>query len=95
MGILSKCEQEICITKTANEDVFSIYISDPKYIRRMEKINVEPYKKEMLDGEIIGAYYKLDAKLISFKKKRVLTEEEKRMLSERMKKNLNKISSNK
>ncbi|MDM0587694.1 hypothetical protein ACSXEK_16335 (plasmid) [Clostridium perfringens] len=82
---LSRLEQEVHISKTANEKEFSLYVTDPKFVRKMKRIGVDPYKKEKIDDDTYGYFYKLDEKQISFRKKRVLSEEQKKTLSDRMK----------
>ncbi|HFD2033468.1 TPA: hypothetical protein ACF2DD_002045 [Clostridium perfringens] len=82
---LKKCEMETTIVKTAEDKEWMVYSSDPKYIRKMNKIGMRPYKVDKIDGEVVGSYYKIDEKQISFRKKRVLSEEQKKVLSERMK----------
>lgn len=87
MGLL-KQEQEITITKIADEKEFSVYISDPKYKRKMDKLEVEPYKIDILDDEEVGWFYKINEKMISIRKiakKREFTEEERMALAERLK----------
>lgn len=82
---LSRLEQEVHISKTANEKEFSLYVTDPKFVRKMKRIGVDPYKQEKIDDDTHGYFYKLDEKQISFRKKRVLSEEQKEILSNRMK----------
>ena len=41
---LSRLEQEVHISKTANEMEFSLYVTDPKFVRKMKRIGVDPYK---------------------------------------------------
>lgn len=77
---LTREEQEIHIAKSANEDEFSVYITDPIYVRRMKKIGIEPFKVDLIGDEEVAFYYKIPKKQISFKKKtikRELTEEQK------------------
>ena len=82
---LSRLEQEVHISKTANEKEFSLYVTDPKFVRKMKRIGVDPYKQEKIDDDTYGYFYKLDEKQISFRKKRVLSEEQKEILSNRVK----------
>lgn len=83
--VLSRSEQEISIVKSANEKEFSLYVTDPKFVRKMKRIGVDPYKQEKIDDDTYGYFYKLDEKQIGFRKKRVLSEEQKEILSYRMK----------
>lgn len=87
---LSRMEQEVHILKTADEKEWMMYSSDPKYIRKMDKIGVSPYKKEKIDNDTYGYFYKIEEKQISFRKKRILTEEQKKKMKERMLSNINK-----
>ena len=85
--MLSKQEMEISINKCAADKEFSIYCTDPKYIRHMKKIGIEPYKTELIDGEVAGCFYKVpidQVKIIKKRKKIQLSEERKRELAERM-----------
>lgn len=87
---LSRAEQETSVVKTADEKEWMIYSSDPKYIRKMNKIGVKPYKKEKIDNDTYGYFYKIEEKQISFRRKRILTEEQKKKMKERMLNNINK-----
>lgn len=86
---LSKQEQEVVITKLGDKKEWSVYVSDLKYKRRMDKLGVQHYKTEIMEGEVVGWFYKLDEKMISIRKKpnrRELTDEEKQEIAERFKK---------
>ena len=86
---LSKQEQEVVITKLGDEKEWSVYVSDLKYKRKLDKLGVQYYKTEIMGGEVVGWFYKLDEKMISIRKKpnrRELTEEEKQEIAERFKK---------
>lgn len=39
---LSRSEQEISIVKSANEKEFSLYVTDPKFVRKMKKNRSKP-----------------------------------------------------
>lgn len=86
---LSKQEQEVVITKLGDEKEWSVYVSDLKYKRKLDKLGVQYYKTEIMGGEVVGWFYKMDEKMISIRKKpnrRELTDEEKQEIAERFKK---------
>lgn len=85
---LTKQEQKITITKIADEKAWNVYISDPRYKRKLDKLGVTPYKVEKMDNEEVGWFYKLDEKMICIRqkpKKRNYTEEQLKAISERFK----------
>lgn len=86
--LLSKEEQEINIIKTADEDSFDVYISDPKYMRKFKKIGIEPYREDKINGEVVACCYKLPLNQLTLKKKptpRTYTDEQKKVMADRMK----------
>lgn len=86
--LLSKEEQEINIIKTADENSFDVYISDPKYIRKFNKIGIEPYREDKINGEVVACCYKLPLNQLTLKKKpipRVYTDEERKIIADRFK----------
>lgn len=87
MGYLNKEEQEVNIIKTADENEFDVYISDPKYIRKFKKIGIEPYKIDTIEGEVVSCYYKLPLNQLVLKGKpipRKYTDEQRLAMVERM-----------
>lgn len=84
---LLKEEQEICITKLATENVFDIYTSDRRYVTKLNKIGAVAYKVETIDNEEIGWFYKINENQLLLRqepKKRVLTDEQKQEMAERL-----------
>ena len=86
MGLLRE-EQEISITKLATENVWEVYTSDKRYANKLNKIGAEAYMSEVIDGEEVAWFYKLDESQILIRqkpKKRILTEEQKLVMTERL-----------
>lgn len=92
MGV-SLEEQEIVINASRTKEMASIYVSDRRWITKMEKkvaANPELFTvKEVftVDGEMVGKVYEFPARLISIRSKitkRVLTEEQKAAQAERL-----------
>ena len=83
-------EREIHIFKTDNEDEFSIYVSSPIWMRKIEKKGYTAYKEDTMDGEVVAKYYKLPQKFLKFGKEIELTDEQRKERSERAKQNLRK-----
>ena len=84
---LLKEEQEICITKLATENVFEVYVSDKRYVTKMNKIGAVPYRTECIEGEEVGWFYKIDEKQVLLRekpKKRTFSEEQKQEMVERL-----------
>jgi hypothetical protein len=88
--MLSAEEREIHIFKTDDEDEFSIYVSSPVYMRKIERQGYKSYKEDTMDGEIVAKYYKIPQKFIKFGKEVMLTDEQRKERSERAKLNLAK-----
>lgn len=85
---LLKEEQEICMTKLATENVWRVYTSDRRYVTKLSKIGAEPYKTEKIGDEEVGWFYEIDEKQVLLRdipKKRILTEEQKQQMAERLK----------
>lgn len=93
------CEEEVSINFTADEDLVNIYTSIPSWIRKLDSLcaeHPESYeevveRRGLVDGEIVSKTYVLkDRKLLYLRParlpKRELSEEEKEVLRERMKK---------
>lgn len=92
---ISKVEQEVLINFNAAEKMASIWTQDPVFIRKLDKLcieNPEQFKsgrESKVNGRVVGKFYECDKKLISIRSKsikREMTEEQKKMASERMKK---------
>jgi hypothetical protein len=91
---LSRREQEVVISFDAEEDVAEIYISDPVWMRKLDKLveqNPEqfiPGKVECAEGKVIAKRYTFPKGLITIRtraKVSTMTEEQRRAASERMK----------
>lgn len=84
---LSTEEQETVIRFDRNGDVAHIYTSDSTIMTKLDKIytRVNEHKS---DGETVAVDYDVDKKLVSFRSKRMkrnLTDEQRKAISERMK----------
>ena len=87
--MLSKQEMEIHISKNATEDMFEVYITDTKYLKQLKKLGIQPYKSEADEtGNIIVGFYRIPKEQIKIVKKRQpknISEEQRKILAERMK----------
>ena len=63
----------------SNRVTWEVYTEDPVMIRRLDKIT------NRVRETLTGVYYKLDKSQVSLKKKRVLTEEQRKALQQRAK----------
>lgn len=84
---LEACERETHITISDSEDEYTVYSCQKKVISKLEKLGIQAYKVETIEGEVVGKYFKVPYKCISFKKeykKRELTEEERKAIGERL-----------
>nr|DAM93882.1 MAG TPA: hypothetical protein [Caudoviricetes sp.] len=85
---LPTAEQECVITIDRETHCARIYASDTRYINKLDKIYKRVRIHQNCDG-ITAVEYEVPEKLISFRSgvtTRVYTDEERRILSERMKK---------
>ena len=91
-------EQETVIQFNRTDDYATIYTSDSTMITKLDKCCIEApefYKLQkedhLRDGSVSGKTYILsDRKMLSFRKsKRVYSEEERKMLGERLNRNKN------
>lgn len=85
---LTRVEQEVTINFNAEEDTAIVDTRNPVWIRKMDKLLEEnPDEVRLIDENEVGKTYKVPkgAIHISIRKKRVLTEEQRKSLSERMK----------
>lgn len=88
---LSKSEQEVIISFSADDARAEVYISNPIYIRRLEKLASKypgAYKQTSVthsekDKSIISACYECPINLIRFGSPREYTEEQRQAMSER------------
>lgn len=88
-------EQETIINISRTNDIASIYTSDTRYMTKLDRLvknNPDEWKctgQEKQEEDVVAKYYECPAKYTSFRSrtvKRELTEEQKEVLRERMKK---------
>ncbi len=91
---LSRVEQETIIGLNAAEDTAELYMADPVWIRKMDKLavqNPEQFKLgrvEKYQGKVIAKRYTFPKRFISIRTKdkvSTITEEQKQAAAERMK----------
>lgn len=89
-------EREVIISWRTTDDTVSIYTSDYSYMTKFDKL-VEKHpeawrlkRQELHKGDIVGKSYETSVKCLTFRseppKGREMTEEEKRIAAERMRK---------
>jgi hypothetical protein len=81
-------EQETVIQFDRNGTVCHVYTTDSTVMTKLDKIH-KSVKQDYVNGKPIAAYYEFDKKLLSFRSKipkRILTDEQKKAASERLKK---------
>ena len=81
------CERETILQIDDESKEWNIYTRQQTMMTKLNKIT-EPYKVTKEEDRIIEAWYRLGAKQISFKKeykKRELTEEQRKLIGERLK----------
>ena len=85
MAGLSREEQEVIITMSAADTGVEVYASDPVYIRKLDKLcDRRPNCYKLVGQNEYSKTYRVSLKkLIAFKTPVVMTEEKKRVLSER------------
>lgn len=99
MDSISRIEQEVIVTMNAAESEAEVYAIDPVYIRKLDKLcksDPDHYKLLKQDG-YSKTYTVTNKKLISFRparEKRNLSEEQRAILSERMRAALAKRKDN-
>ena len=96
--ILSKIEQETIFSFNNEEETAVIHTAAPSWIRKLDKYVSENPKEfqcvevQSMEGKVISKDYKVPKKLISVRshtKKKVFTDEQKKVFSERMKEHRN------
>lgn len=96
MGVMLE-EQEIVINASRTNPMASIYVTDRRWITKMDKkvaANPEQFKvkevhRQLGSSEIIGKTYEFPAKFISIRSKEVkrdLTDEERKKIADRFRK---------
>ena len=85
---LSISEQEVHINATRDEDYATIYCSDKTWITKMDKLaSKSPDMFELVDENEVSKTYRFPKRLISIRSTiREMTEEQKQLASERLKK---------
>lgn len=87
MGYTSE-EQEININKERLNDYFTVYTNDSTWLTKLLKF-AEPINPEYENGRIVSANFELNVNQVTLRKppkKREMTEEQRKAMSERMKK---------
>ena len=90
-------EQEIVINASRTNPMASIYVTDRRWITKMDKkvvanpqqFRVKEVHRQLGSGEIIGKTYEFTAKFISIRSKEVkrdLTDEERKKIADRFRK---------
>lgn len=85
---LTRVEQEVTINFNAEEDTAIVDTRNPVWIRKLDKLlEANPDEVQLIDENEVGKTYKVPkgAIHIFIRKKRVLTDEQRKSLSERMK----------
>ena len=84
-------EQEIVITMSGRTDKISVFTSYPHWIKRLDKYCEENpdawkcVKVDVIDGEVAGKFYECPKDLLKLqKKKRFVSEEQRRASAERL-----------
>ena len=87
MTALNKYEQETIVNYTNGEKTASIYTADPVVIRKLDKL-VEKYPEtyKVIAQDKYSKTYECPKKMVSFRPPRILTDEQKAELRERMNK---------
>lgn len=88
---MTRAEQETIINFNAAENTAELYTSDPVWIRKMDKMvesNPEQFKVgkgETYQGDIVAKRYSFPKQLLTIrKKKRELTDEQRKEAAERL-----------
>ena len=90
---LSRYEQEVIINFNAEEEHASLYTANPVWIRKMDKLlkqNPDQFRLgrvERVKGEVVSKEYIFPKRFVSIRSrdiKRVLTEEQRQELAERL-----------
>jgi hypothetical protein len=86
----SREEREISINRGSKEDAWQVWTNDTIYDRKLRKIGATVTREytRRVDGEtwVTAREYELDGAMVSFRKKRVMTEAQKQAARERIKK---------
>lgn len=91
---LSRYEQEVIINFNAEDEEASLFAANPVWIRKMDKLleqNPEQFRigrVEYVNGEVISKEYIFPKRFVTIRSKdvkRILSDEEKKELTERLK----------
>ena len=86
-------ERETIITTDETMSTWNIYTRSKKVMNKLKKINAIPYDTKLdEEGNIEEAQYALDYSQVSFRKKIILTEEQRQKKRETMLRNLNSMT---
>ena len=90
-GHLTLEEQEIVITMSGRTDIVKVYTSYPHWMKRLDKYceeepdNWKCVKVDTIDGDAIGKFYEAPRDLLKLqKRKRQISEEQKKASAERL-----------
>lgn len=90
-GHLTLDEQEIVIIMSGRTDIVKVYASYPHWIKRLDKYceeepdNWKCVKVDTIDGDVVGKFYEAPRDLFKLqKRKRRISEEQKRASAERL-----------
>lgn len=88
---LTRYEQETVVNWNAEEDYGVIYTCCPADKRKLAKLAEEcPEGYRLVKQDEVGVTYEFDKKLVSFRKPRKLTEEQKKVKADQLRRNLSK-----
>lgn len=87
---LTREEQEVIITMSAVDNLAEVYVADPVYMRRLDKlVEKDPNSYKVKSRNVYSATYTMPKKLLKFwvqREPRELTEEQRIAARERLKK---------
>lgn len=91
---LSRYEQEVHISFSADDAVATVYASNPVYIRKLDVLSKEfPDDYKLVRRDDASVTYEVSRKLVALRRprpKRELTDEERQALKERLAKSLHR-----
>lgn len=89
---LTRYEQETVVNWNAEESVAVVYTCNPADKRKLAKLAEEfPDSYRLVKQDEVGVTYEFDKKLVTFRKPRKLSEEQKRVKAEQLRRNMQKI----
>ena len=89
MNNISKFEQETIVNFNAGEKTASIYTADPWIMKKLDKLcKTYPNSYKLVSQDSYSKTYEVESKkLIQFRSPRILTEEQKEVVRDRLNKN--------